>query len=65
MKKTKLKHFRYYWHNESRCETVVGVVIAETAELAKEVAIRHLKTDDVKIEELNFSEDGFCEVYYG
>jgi hypothetical protein len=58
------KIYRYRLYSVTRGETSVGVVVAANEEEAKTIAMKHLN-DEVEIEEMKFSKDGFCEIYYG
>lgn len=60
-----MKYFRYHLYDSVRCERTVGVIAAYSEEEAMEIAIRHLHKENIEIEELKFSEDGFCEIFYG
>lgn len=62
------KHYRGFWRDSQRCEDSVCVVIADTEERARQIITGHwegAKPEEIKVEEMQFKEDGFCNVYYG
>ncbi len=62
------KHYRGFWRDSQRCEDSVCVVIADTEEHARQIITehwKHAKPEEIKVEEMVFNADGFCEVYYG
>lgn len=62
------KHYRGFWRDSQRCEDSVCVVIADTEEHARQIIEghwEHAKTEEIKVEEMLFTADGFCSVYYG
>lgn len=62
------KHYRGFWRDSQRCEDSVCVVITDTEERARQIIAEHwehAKPEEVKVEEMVFKADGFCEVYYG
>lgn len=62
------KHYRGFWRDSQRCDDSVCVVIADTEERARQIITEHwehAKPEEIKVEEMVFKADGFCEVYYG
>lgn len=56
-----------YFYRDKRSETCVGIVRTESEKDALIIAAKHLHCDraEVEVEIVEFSEDGFCELYYG
>lgn len=62
------KVFRYYWYDSRRSERVVGIVYANSIEDARtrlQKVYKYIMPSCLDIEEIKFSLDGHCEVYYG
>lgn len=65
--------YRYYQHDGSRCETTVGIVKAKNMQEAEKIVKNHyekayrgeFQRDGWKLEEVEFSDDGCSEIYYG
>ena len=64
---------RYYQHDGFRCETIVGIVKAKDMQEAEKIVKNHyekayrgeFQRDGWKLEEVEFSDDGCSEIYYG
>ena len=50
--------YRYYQHDGFRCETTAGIVKAKDYR-------GEFQRDGWKLEEVEFSDDGCSEIYYG
>lgn len=63
-----MKMFRYYWYDSRRSERTVGIVYAKSIEDAR-ITLQKVYNDVISycwdIEEIKFSPDGHCEIYYG
>ena len=65
--------YRYYQHDGFRCETIVGIVKAKDMQEAEKIVKNHyekayrgeFQRDGWKLEEVEFSDDGCSEIYYG
>lgn len=65
--------YRYYQHDGFRCETIVGIVKAKDMQEAEKIVKNYyekayrgeFQRDGWKLEEVEFSDDGCSEIYYG
>ena len=65
--------YRYYQHDGFRCETIVGIVKAKDMQEAEKIVKNHyekayrgeFRRDGWELEEVEFSDDGCSEIYYG
>ena len=65
--------YRYYQHDGFRCETIVGIVKAKDMQEAEKIVKNHyekayrggFQRDGWELEEVEFSDDGCSEIYYG
>ena len=65
-----MKWYKAYYYDNRRLEKTVVIVKAENeaaarAVLGKAYAKSGVSSDEWEIKEMQFSEDGTCEVYYG
>ena len=65
--------YRYYQHDGFRCETTVGIVKAKDMQEAEKIVKNHyekayrgeFQRDGWELEEVECSDDGCSEIYYG
>ena len=66
--------YRYYQHDGFRCETTVGIVKAKDMQeaeknrkktITKKAYRGEFQRDGWELEEVEFSDDGCSEIYYG
>lgn len=60
-------NFYRYFYRTQKGETCVGIVKTESKEKAGIIVAKHLRCNEseVEIKNVEFQEDGFCELYYG
>lgn len=64
-----MKYFRCYYHDSYRCENTVCIARANNvkevrAALQEKYSKCGMSVSEWKIEEIEFSDSGLCEVYY-